>query len=230
MRITEIHLYQHDLPVVGSAYRMANTSVEFLDTTIIKIVCENGLIGYGETCPVGPVYQPQHALGARAALIEICPKLIGQNTLQINNIRRLMDTSLNGHNYAKAAIDIALWDLAGKAFGARVCDLLGGAVREAVPSYYAIGVTSPEEATRIAKEKQAEGYARLQLKVGGRAVEEDIASICKVAEILRSGVQLAVDGNRGWSTRDALFVSMTCDDICFVMEQPCNTLDGYSPY
>ena len=60
-----------------------------------------------------------------------------------------MDRTLTGHNYAKAAIDIALWDLAGKQYGARVCDLLGGATRESVPSYYAVGVMDPDESARV---------------------------------------------------------------------------------
>jgi 4-hydroxyproline betaine 2-epimerase len=122
-------------------------------------------------------------------------------------------------------VDIALWDLAGKHYGARVCDLLGGAVRESVPSYYASGVVSPDEAARIAKAKTAEGYPRIQLKVGGRPIEEDIEAIRKVAEVLPRGVRLAVDANRGWPVRDMIFVSNQCRDINFIMEQPLNTLD-----
>ncbi len=56
-----------------------------------------------------------------------------------------MDAHLNGHNQAKAAIDIALMDLIGKHLKMRVCDLLGGAVTEKIPSYYALGIASPED-------------------------------------------------------------------------------------
>ncbi|WP_419904399.1 mandelate racemase/muconate lactonizing enzyme family protein [Kiloniella sp.] len=225
MRISEIHIYQHDLPVMGVPYRMARTTVDKLDSTIVEIVTDTGLVGYGETCPVGPVYQPQHAMGARAALFEMAPNLIGENPLLIDNVRLAMDETLNGHNYAKAAIDIALWDITGKAYGARVCDLLGGAQREKVPSYYACGVNTPEESARVAFEKKREGYTRLQIKVGGRPIEEDIAVIRKVSEVINPGVRLAIDGNRGWTTRDTLLVSMACEDIPFIMEQPCNTYE-----
>lgn len=225
MKITEIHIFSHALPVRNGPYRMANAEVWSLDTTLVKIVCDNGLIGWGETCPVGPTYQPHHAKGARAALAEMAPGLIGADPLQPVLLRRRMDSLLNGHRYAKAAIDIAAYDLMGKHYGARVADLLGGAVTERVPSYYATGVGAPDEIARIAAEKAAEGYPRLQVKIGGRPVEIDIEVVRKVWERIGGKMRLAVDGNRGLTTRDALRLSRECPDIPFIMEQPCNTIE-----
>jgi L-alanine-DL-glutamate epimerase-like enolase superfamily enzyme len=225
MRITAINVYQYDTAIKGKPYKMSNTVLDHFDSTIVEVITDNNITGYGETCPVGPVYQPQHAIGARAALQEMGPSLIGQNPLQIQNVYQAMDEALNGHNYAKAAVDMALWDICGKHYGTRVCDLLGGAVREKVPSYYSIGICSVEEAVEIAMQKQEEGYPRLQLKVGGRTAEEDIAVIRKVSEILKPGIRLAADANRGWTTRDAIIVSNACEKVSFIMEQPCNTYD-----
>lgn len=226
MKIAEIHIFSHLLPVKGGAYRMASTEVAALDSTLVKIVTDTGLVGWGETCPVGPVYQPHHALGARAALAEMAPGLIGADPLQPLVLRRRMDLLLNGHRYAKAAVDIAAHDLMGKRYGVRVADLLGGAATENVPSYYATGVGEPDEIARTAAEKAAEGYPRLQVKIGGRPVEVDIAVLRKVWEAIRgTGVRLAADGNRGLPTRDALRLSRECPDIPFVMEQPCNTIE-----
>ena len=225
MKITEIHLFQHDLPVKNGPYTMANAQVWALDTTLIKLVADNGLVGWGETCPVGPTYAEAHAQGARAALQQMAPGLIGAEVLPLA-LHRRMKGLLNGHNYAKAAVDIAAYDLLGKLYGVSVSDLLGGAASDRVPSYYATGVGEPDEIARIAAEKQGEGYPRLQVKVGGRPVEIDIEAIRKVWEAIGgSGMRLAVDGNRGWTTRDALRVSRECPDIPFVMEQPCNTIE-----
>ena len=65
----EIHVFAVPLPVKGGPYTMANAEVWSLDSTVVKLVCDDGFVGWGETCPVGPTYQPHHALGARAALI-----------------------------------------------------------------------------------------------------------------------------------------------------------------
>ena len=174
MRIAEIHLFQHTLPVLNGPYRIASSVVSSLETTIVKLVSDTGLVGWGETCPVGPTYQPQHAAGARAA---------------------------------KAAVDIAVHDLMGKHYGTRVADLLGGAVTDRVPSYYASGIGAPDEVARIAAEKAAEGYPRMQVKLGGREVEADIAVIRKVWEAVGTKMRLVADGNRSWTTRDALRLS-----------------------
>ncbi|MDW3224787.1 MAG: mandelate racemase/muconate lactonizing enzyme family protein [Paracoccaceae bacterium] len=225
MIIKEIHVFKHDLPVRNGPYTMANAEVWKLETTLVKIVLENGVVGWGETCPVGPTYAEAHARGARAALCEMAPGLIGTDVLPLT-LQRRMAGLLNGHNYAKAAIDIAGHDALGRALGMSVSALLGGASTNRVPSYYATGVGAPDEIARLAIEKQAEGYPRLQIKVGGRPVELDIETIRKVWQGVRStGVRLAVDANRGWNTRDALRVSRELSQIPFILEQPCNTLD-----
>lgn len=225
MKILEIHIYQHDLPVKNGPYTMANAKVWALDTTLVKLVSDGGLVGWGETCPVGPTYAESHASGARAALTEMAPGLIGLDMLGIRVLHRQMDGLLNGHNYAKAAIDIAAYDLLGKYTGFSVSTLLGGAITDRVPSYYATGVGLPEDIARLAREKVAEGYPRLQIKVGGRPVEIDIEVIRQVWQVVAGKAQIAVDGNRGWTTRDALRVSRECPDIPFIMEQPCNTIE-----
>ena len=224
-RIKEIHIYQYDLPVVGPSYRMALSHLTKLDTTLLKIVCESGVSGFGEVCPLGDTYQPAHPAGVRAALQLIAPHLIGMNPLQTQTIYSKMDLALSGHAYAKAAIDIALWDLKGKIFGVSLSDLLGGATVNQVPSYYAISTDTPENVAEIMKEKQAQGYPRLQLKVGGRDIEEDIAVAHKAFEVRKASVKIVLDANRSLSTRDAIFLSNACRDLNFTLEQPCNTYE-----
>ena len=225
MKISKIVIYQHDLPVKNGPYKMANANVNCLDTTIVKLTSDCGLVGWGETCPVGPTYAPSHASGARAALMEMAPNLIGQNLFQPRQLTRIMNGLLNGHNYAKAAIDIAAYDLLGKKIGMPVVDILGGAVTNNLPSYYATAVGPPEEIVRLAVEKCGEGFPRFQIKIGGRAVEMDIEVIQKVWERIGTDMRLTVDGNRGFTTKDAVRLSNECQHIPFVFEQPCNSLE-----
>jgi len=206
MRIAEIHLYQHDLPVHNGPYTMANAEV-------------------WETCPLGATYAEAYAAGARAAIMEISQGLIGTEVLPLT-LHRRMDALLNGHHYAKAALDIALFDLLGKHLNLSVSALLGGAATDKVPSYFATGVGQPDDIARLAKEKREEGYPRIQVKVGGRPVEIDIETIHKVWETIKdSGMRMAVDANRGWSVRDAVHASRACADIPMIVEQPCSSIE-----
>lgn len=225
MKISGIHVFAHMLPVRGGAYRTSGSALETADSTIVKVAADNGLVGWGEVCPLGPTYQPQHAKGARAALEDIAPCVVGMELDGIASLHRRMDAALDGHAYAKAALDIAAYDLLGKHLGARVAELLGGAVTERVPSYYATCVDTPEEGARIAAEKVAEGYPRIQLKVGGRSVEVDIEAVRKTHERIGGKARLAVDANRGLATGEAVLLSHACRDIPFVLEQPCNSLE-----
>ncbi|MDA0630246.1 MAG: mandelate racemase/muconate lactonizing enzyme family protein [Proteobacteria bacterium] len=224
MKIKKITIFQHDLPVKGGSYRMANALVTSLDTTLVRVESECGQVGWGETCPVGPTYAPGHGGGARAALIEMAPGLIGAPLDQPLLLHRTMDSLLNGHRYAKAAIDIAMYDALGKKLGRSVADLLGGAATDSVPSYYASAVGEPDDIANVAAEKLAEGYQRMQIKISGRPVEIDIEVVHKVWERVGNKLRLAIDGNRGLNTRDALLLSRACSHIPFVFEQPCDTL------
>lgn len=223
MQIKSIDIFSHELVVKNGPYLMANANVWALKTTLVKVTTSNGLVGWGETCPAGPTYAESHALGAQAALTQIAPDLIGVELDGIRKFHRHMDGLLNGHKYAKAAIDIALHDLVGKHTDQSVASLLGGAMTDRVPSYYATGVGLPNDIARIAREKMKEGYPRLQVKLGGRAVEIDIEVIRRTWEAIGNNMRLAVDANRGWTKRDAIRVSRECQDIPFVLEQPCNT-------
>jgi L-alanine-DL-glutamate epimerase-like enolase superfamily enzyme len=225
MHIRSINVYQMLLPVKGTAYRMASDTVQSLDSTLVEVTTDDGLSGWGETCPIGPVYQPQHALGARAAIAEIAPGLIGQEVSSIRLLAKRMDERLNGHNYAKAAFDIAFYDLLGQRLGVPVSTLLGGALTDRVPAYYSTVVGNPDETARIAVEKVKAGYTRLQVKIGGRELEEDIATVHKVWEAVGFQAGMAVDANRGLTTAEAILLDRQCQNVPFVFEQPCNTMD-----
>lgn len=225
MRIKQLDVYAFDLRVTNDAYRMSHGAITSVDSTLVKLTSDTGLVGWGETCPVGPIYQPQHAGGARAAIEQMAPGLIGADPTMLGVLHQRMDSLLAGHNYAKAAIDIAAHDLVGKHFGLRVADMIGGAVTDRVPSYFSISVASPEDTADKAARRVAEGYRRLQLKAGGRSVDEDIAAIRAVWNRIRREALLVVDANRGLTIPEVLQLSRECQDIPLILEQPCNTLE-----
>ena len=227
MKIKEVHIFQKDLPVKDGPYTMAGQVVHKLDSTIIKLVADNGLIGWGEVCPLGPLYAPVHAEGVRSALRTLCDVIVGAEAAPLV-VRQKLNATMLGENYAKAAIDIALYDLLGKHLGVPVSTLLGGALVDHVPSYFATGIGDPDEIARLAKSKVEEGFRRIQIKAGGRLIEEDIATVRKIWELIGHQAKLVVDANRGFNASDTLRLSSECSDIPITLEQPCDTIEEVS--
>ena len=167
MKIRRISAYQVDLPLHEGAYEWSGgKSVSVFDSTVVCIETDEGVTGVGEICPLGPVYLPSYAAGARAGIAEIAPELLGEDPTQLEKLNRRMDVLLKGHPYVKSAIDMACWDVLGIASGQPVATLLGGRYGESIALYRAISRDEPDAmAARVARYR-AEGYRRFQLKVG----------------------------------------------------------------
>src|ERR1043165_1771968 len=115
MRITRIRAYQVDLPLAEGSYKWSGgKSVTVFDSTIVQVDTDEGVTGFGETCPLGPFYLPAYANGVRAGLAELGPHLLGEDPRQLTRLNRTMDAALKGHPYVKSGIDIACWDILGQ--------------------------------------------------------------------------------------------------------------------
>ncbi len=227
MQIAEIRLYQHALTPAGGNYQMSISAVTAAITHVVEIITDDDQRGYGEVCPLGPAYQPEFAGGALAAITEMAPQLLGLDPRRTNLVNVRMDELLNGHNYAKSAIDLACWDLWGKDTDSSVADLLGGAHSDRVPTYWGIMPATVEATAAKARQLVDDGYQRIQLKTGGRPLSDDIACMHAVAEQCPPGIKLLADANRGWTVRDAIEFSVACREIPLVLEQPCSTLEEH---
>jgi len=225
MKITAIKAWQVDLPLKEGRYSWSNGNfVDVFDSTVVGIETDAGLTGYAECCPLGSAYLPSFALGVRAGLAELAPHLIGQDPLNIGAINRTMDAALRGHPYAKAPIDIACWDLLGKATGQPVYTLLGGAAQDDVALYRAISQESPERMAAKIEGYAAEGYTKFQLKVGGDA-NDDIERIHATRSVLKASDILVADANTGWTRHEAARVVNAVADLDVYIEQPCMTYE-----
>src|SRR6516225_108122 len=221
MKIRRISAYRVELPLHEGSYRWSGgKAVTVFDSTIVAVETDEGLTGYGEVCPLGPFYLPAYAAGARAGIAELGPHLIGEDPRELGKLNRRMDAALLGHPYVKSAIDIACWDILGKAAAQPVCVLLGGRYGEDFVLYRAISQDSPEAMARRVAEYRAEGYRRFQLKVGGDPAD-DIARIRAVADKLHVGDRLIADANTGWLMHDAMRVVRAVRDVDVYIEQPC---------
>ena len=225
MKISAIRVYQVNLPLVEGRYSWSEGKyVDVFDSTVVELLTDDGRSGFGEVCPLGPFYLPAFGLGARAGINELSANLIGQDPTAIGPINQLMDRALLGHPYVKSAIDMACWDLLGKACGKSVCDLFGGKFGESVALYRAISQRPADEMAQNVAEHRADGYTKFQLKVGGRPAD-DIERIHAAADVLTAGEILVADANTGWRVDDAIRVANAVRDRDVYIEQPCRSYE-----
>src|SRR5262249_284535 len=164
MKITRIFAYRVDLPLHEGSYKWSGgKSVSVFDSTVIEVETDAGLTGWGEVCPLGPFYLPAYAGGVRAGLAELGPHLLNENPLELGKLNPRMDAALKGHAYVKSGIDMACWDLLGKATGQPVCLLMGGRYGADFGLYRAVSQEAPELMARRVSQYRAEGYTRFQL-------------------------------------------------------------------
>jgi len=225
MKIEAIRVWQCDLPLREGRYAWSEgKSVDVFDATVVEIVADTGLTGAGEVCPLGPFYLPAYGPGARAGIRELGPHLIGLDPRETGVVEAVMDRALLGHPYVKSALDMACWDLAGKAAGLPVATLMGGRFGASVALYRAISQAAPEAMAENVAGYRAQGYGKFQLKVGGDPAT-DIARIRAVAGVLAPGEVLVADANTGWTSGDALRVAAAVSDIDVWIEQPCRSYE-----
>lgn len=221
MKITCIRAYKVDLPLYEGSYKWSGgKSVTTFDSTVVEIETDAGITGYGEVCPLGPFYLPAYGNGVRAGIIELGQHLLGEDPTQLHKLNRLMDAALKGHAYVKSGIDMACWDILGKATNLPVCILMGGRFGDDVCLYRAISQEAPEAMAKRVAGYRAEGYKRFQLKVGGEPAV-DVARIFAVAEQMQPGERLVADANTGWLMHDAMRVVKAVRDLDVYIEQPC---------
>lgn len=221
MKITRIFAHRVELPLCEGTYKWSGgKSVSVFDSTIVGVETDAGLVGYGEVCPLGPFYLPAYAEGVRAGLRELAPHLIGYDPRELAKLNLRMDAALKGHAYVKSGIDIACWDILGKATNLPVCVLMGGRFGERVRLYRAISQESPETMAGKVAGYRSEGYTRFQLKVGGDP-DVDIERIRAVRAMLLPTDRLVADANTGWTQHEAMRVVRAVQDVDVYIEQPC---------
>jgi L-alanine-DL-glutamate epimerase-like enolase superfamily enzyme len=224
--IARIDLFSYELTYVNGEYVMSGgRSITSLSSTVAQVTTADGVTGFGETCPLGANYLPAHAAGARAALAEIAPRIVGLDAGNPAAIAAAMDHILLGHGYAKSALDIACWDVFGQITGQPVCELLGGRRNERFPLYIAIPMASPERMREHVELYRRQGVRRFQLKLGGDpALDAERARA--VVGVCEDGDVVAGDANGGWRLRDAVIAARLMDGLPhFLLEQPCPTLE-----
>ena len=156
--IEHVTAWAAHLPYVEGTYRMSGDRVTTgMDVTVLRLEADDGTTGIGESGTIGVTYDAAFPGGQHAALDLLGPAVLGLDPRVPQSVMRAMHGSLSGHPYAKAAIDMACWDLAARLAGVPLWKLLGGDGPERTPLYRPVQGATPEEAAAKALERVAQG-------------------------------------------------------------------------
>lgn len=198
---------------------------DVMPTILTRIETESGIVGWGEAVP------DQHVTGetwdSTIEIIhhELASLVIGESPFNINLIHKKMNEKIKDVPGAKAAIDLALYDLMGKISKQPVYRLIGGKSHKKLDIPQVISILSPKEMAKEAKEYVDQGFKHVKIKVGTDP-DTDIKRIRMVREVLPNDVRLRVDANQGWTVNEAIYVIRQTQD-CQVdwYEQPTKAGD-----
>lgn len=191
------------------------------DATIVRVETDGGLVGWGEQCVFTPSFLPGFGPSTRAVLDPLGRAVLGADACQPDVVYARMEAAVRGYAYAKSALDIACWDLLGKATGQRLGDLLGGVREEELQLYTGIGIAPLEESRQRCADVLAAGFRQVQVKVGTGSTQEDVTRIRACVDLLGDVDRIIVDANGFWPQADATRVVAAVDDLDVYIEQPC---------
>ena len=225
MKITRLSLWHVPLTSHEAYYMADGKTCDTVETVVLRVETDEGIDGWGEVCPI-PHYLPAYARGVAPALAELAPVLIGADPLGSEALMARCDAWLQGHVYAKSALDIALWDITGKKAGLPVYSLLGGRQAEDLPLYHSITCVAPEEMVGMTLEAQNSGIAQFQVKLGAdNDWQADVERLRGVRAAVGEGALVYGDWNCGATSLDATRVGRAVADLDIMLEQPCATIN-----
>ena len=201
MKIVRIDVGEVFIPL-AKPFKTALRTVENVEDIIVRVTADSGEAGYGEAPPTAVITGDTKG-SIRCAIEEyIRPALLGMEIENLDGIMHRLHTCIVKNTSAKAAVDMAVYDLYAQRFGAPLYRLLGG-YRDTVETDITISVNPVPQRIEDSLEAVRQGYRILKIKVGKEGLA-DVARIASIREAVGGGVRLRVDANQGWTAKEAV--------------------------
>ncbi|WP_391118973.1 mandelate racemase/muconate lactonizing enzyme family protein [Psychrobacillus sp. L3] len=206
MKIKEIDIYAIRLPLI-EPFIISYHTYDDMPSIIVKITTEDGLVGYGEAVAdehvTGETWESTYAMLKNT----LAPLLIGKNPMEFERLHEMMDKAVYQAPAAKAALDIACYDVVGKKLGVPIYQLLGGRYHEKFPITHVLSIGTPEKMAEEAATRMKEGYSSFKMKVGTK-VQDDVKRIQAVRAKVGDDIAIRVDVNQGWKNSANTIMAM----------------------
>jgi len=229
MRIRSIETIPVAVPLT-KPFKTALRTVTTAYAVFVKVTCEDGRTGWGEAPPTHVI--TGDSLGSITYAIEevIAPQLIGADVRNREEVFRLLKRSIVRNTSAKAAVDMAIYDLFGQFAGLPLYQLLGG-FRNEIETDFTVSVNDVDEMADDAERYIADGFNVLKVKVGIGDINEDIDRIRGIRERVGASPKIRLDANQGWKPKEAVYAIGKMEDAGLdieLIEQPvaADDIDG----
>jgi o-succinylbenzoate synthase len=225
MKIAKIELGEVQIPLV-TPFKTALRTVDAVNDIVVKITADDGQVGFGEAPPTAVITGDTKG-SIRCAIEEfIAPSLVGMDVEDLDGVMERLHSCILKNTSAKAAVDMAIYDLYAKNLGKPLYKVLGGH-RTEFETDLTISVNSIEEMVADSQKAVEQGFGILKVKVGKEGLR-DVARIEAIRKAVGPEVKIRVDANQGWSARDSVRIIRSMEDKGLdidLVEQPVKAHD-----
>ena len=225
MKITEVRLGMISVPL-RVPFKTALRTVNSVEDVVVEIRTDTGAVGFGEAPPTGAITGDTTGAIIGALQDHLIKSIVGRDVDDFEDLMKIVQKCVVHNTSAKAAVDMALWDLYGQLYKIPVYKMLGGC-RKQIVTDITISVNDPEEMARDAINAIERGYETLKVKVGANPAL-DVARLAAVRQAIGPDYQIRIDANQAWSPKQAVRILNQMQDkgldIEFV-EQPVAARD-----
>ena len=225
MKITEIRLGMLRVPL-KTPFKTALRTVDTVEDIVVSLHTDSGHVGYGEAPATAPITGDTHGSIIEAIRRHIAPRLVGEDIGNLNRITRIVQTALERNTSAKAAVEIAVYDLWAQLYDAPLYRMLGGG-EPVVTTDITISVDHIDKMVADSLAAVDRGFESLKIKVG-KDIGLDIERVKAIHSAVEGRALLRLDANQGWTAKQAVHAMQTLEDAGVhleLLEQPVKAQD-----
>jgi L-Ala-D/L-Glu epimerase len=225
MKITDIRFGMLRVPL-KTPFKTALRTVDTIEDIIVCVHTDTGHVGYGEAPATAVITGDTHGSIIEAIRKFISPRLIGEEIANLNRITQLIQGALEKNSSAKAAVEIAVYDLFGQLYDAPLYKMLGGG-DPVITTDITISVDYIDKMVADSVAAVDRGFESLKIKVG-KDIGVDIERVKAIYAAVEGRALLRLDANQGWTAKQAVYALQTLEEAGVrleLVEQPVKAQD-----
>lgn len=211
MKITSVEAIPYAIPY-NKPLRFASGEIHAAEHVLVRVHTDDGLVGQSDAPPRPFTYGETQTSVCSLVRDFFAPAITGLSILDREVVHARINRTV-ANPVAKAAVDMAIWDAIGQSLGVSVTELLGGFTDRMRVSHMVGFAPAAEMVAEAERIRDTHGITTFKVKVGRNPITEDVAACRALREALGSDVEIYIDGNRGWTARDAARALRQMDDL-----------------